>query len=120
MSMEFFIRKNSTLPVLEIDVIKDGTLDYNYNKTQFSSSTIEFSMKNVDTDIYKITNGVCVFSTTDYTVSYQFTKRNTSTVGRYVGEFKIVDSQGIVILPLRDKIFINVIDSFVDGDFCCK
>lgn len=117
--MEFFIRKNATLPYLEVDIIKDGRFDYNFKMTSLSSSTVTFSMKNVDNDIYKVANGVCVYSVENNSIYYQFTKKNTSIIGRYEGEFKINNSQGSNILPLRDKLFVNVIDSFVDPDFCC-
>jgi hypothetical protein len=73
--MEFFIRKNSTLPILEIDLFKDGKLDYNYKDSIFSSSTITFEMKDVDTDFYRITNGTCTYSIEDQTIYYQFTKK---------------------------------------------
>ena len=59
--MEFYIRKNETLPVLDINLIKDGKLDYNYNKTSLTGATITLSMKDVDTGIYKITNGICTY-----------------------------------------------------------
>ncbi len=116
--MEFFIRKKATLPILEVDVIKDGRLDYN-NKLNLSSSTITFSMKDVDTGFYKVTNGTCFYSVENESVYYQFTQRNTSNIGRFEGEFNILTNQGNIILPLRDRLFINVIDSFVDPDFCC-
>ena len=64
--MEFFIRKNATLPIIEVDIIKDGKLDYNYQKTQLSASTIYFSMKDVETGFYRITNGLCTFDTETY------------------------------------------------------
>jgi hypothetical protein len=119
MNMEFFIRKKATLPILEVDIIKDGRLDYNH-KLNLSAGTITFSMRDVDTGFYKVTNGTCYYSTENESVYYQFTKRNTSTIGRYEGEFNITTSQGLVILPLRDRLYINVIDSFVDPEFCCR
>ena len=117
--MEFYIRKNATLPVLDINLIKDGKLDYNYNKTSLTGATITLSMKDVDTGIYKITNGACVYDTTNDTITYQFTKRNTSTLGRYEVEFKVTNSQGTIIIPLREKIFVTILDSFVESEFCC-
>lgn len=117
--MEFFIRKNSTLPILEIDLFKDGKLDYNYKDSIFSSSTITFAMKDVDTDFYRITNGTCTYSIENQTIYYQFTKKNTSKVGRFIGEFTIQTSQGKIILPTDDRLFIDITDSFVDSNFCC-
>jgi hypothetical protein len=40
--------------------------------------------------------------------------------GSYEGEFKIQTQEGIVDLPLSDKIYINVLDSISNSDFCCK
>jgi hypothetical protein len=117
--MEFYIRKNATLPVLDINLIKDGKLDYNYNKTSLTGATITLSMKDVDTGIYKITNGTCTYDSTNHTITYQFTKRNTKYVGRYIAEFKVTTSQGTIILPLRDNIFVTVLESFVNSEFCC-
>lgn len=117
--MEFYIRKKATLPLIEIDLIKDGKLDYNYNKTSFTGVTITLSMRDVETGIYKITNGTCVYDSTNYTITYQFTKRNTSTLGRYEVEFKVTNSQGTIIVPLREKIFVTILDSFVESEFCC-
>jgi len=118
--MEFFIRKNATLPIIEVDIIKDGKLDYNYQKTQLSASTIYFSMKDVETGFYRITNGLCTFDTETYSVYYQFTKKNTRATGRFEGEFKITTSQGTVVLPLRDSLYVTILDSIVNSDFCCS
>ena len=117
--MEFFIRKNATLPILQVDVIKDGKLDYNFKLETLSSSTVTFSMVDVDTNFYKVANALCTYESETNSVYYQFTKRNTKNIGRYEGEFKVTNSQGSVILPLRDRLYVNVIDSFVDPDFCC-
>jgi hypothetical protein len=80
MFMEFFIRKNATLPVLEINLFKDGRLDYNYQNTNLTGATI---------------------------------------TSRYMAEFNITTDQGTITLPLRDKIYVTVLDSFVNSDFCC-
>jgi len=117
--MEFFIRKNSTLPVLEIDLIKDGRIDFNYIKTNLSDAIIYFSMKNVDTEQYKILNGVCVVNQETNSVYYQFTKKNTLRTGRFICEFSFNNSQGVVKLPLRDSLYVTILDSFSDSKFCC-
>jgi hypothetical protein len=118
--MEFNIRKGSTLPFIDVEYIKDGNKDYNYTSTNLSGATIYFYMKTVDTGVYKIAKSISTFDPTNNTIYYQFTKKNTSDVGRYEGEFKIQTQQGIVVLPIYDKIFINVLPSFSDSDFCCK
>jgi hypothetical protein len=117
--MEFNIKQKATLPYLEVNLIKDGKTDFNYVKTNLSASTIYFYMKDVETDVYKIAKGLCNYSVNNNSIYYQFTKRNTSNIGRYEGEFKIYTSQGEITLPLRDKLFINVLSSISNSDFCC-
>jgi hypothetical protein len=117
--MEFNIRKGATLPFIEVNLIKDGRTDYNYVGTNLSGNTIYFYMKNVETGFYKISNSIATFSTTNNSIYYQFTKKNTNTVGRYEGGFKIYSDQGLIDMPLRNKIFINVLESISNVDFCC-
>jgi len=118
--MEFNIRKNSTLPILEVSVIKNGRTDYNYSPEVLSGSTIYFYMKNIDDQTYKVAKGNALYSIDDNSFYYQFTKRNTSTIGRYIGEFKILNDQGLLEIPLNDKLYINILDSFSNSEFCCK
>ena len=118
--MEFNIRKKATLPYLEVNLIKNGRLDFNYIETNLSGSTVYFYMKDVETEVYKIAKGVCVYSTENNSIYYQFTKKNTNYVGRYEGTFKIINSQGEIELPLRETVFINVLDSISNVDFCCS
>jgi hypothetical protein len=118
--MEFNIKQRATLPYLEVNLNKDGRTDFNYVKTNLSGSTIYFYMKDVDTGVFKIAKGLCVYSTDNNSIYYQFNKRNTSTTGRFEGEFKISTSQGEITLPLRDKLFINVLSSISNSDFCCS
>jgi len=117
--MEFNIKKKSTLPYIEVDVIKDGRTDYNFIGTDLTDSTIYFYMKDVETGVYKIAKASATFSSDNNSIYYQFSKKNTGNVGRYEGEFKIETDQGIIDLPLKEKLFINVLDSFSNSDFCC-
>ena len=54
--MEFFIKKNATLPLLKLQVVKDGRSDYNNFMELLETSTIFFSMVNSETGIPKITS----------------------------------------------------------------
>lgn len=117
--MEYFIRKNSTLPILEVNLVKDGRNDFNYINTNLSGNTIYFSMKDYETGIYKVANGICTYSETNNSIYYQFTKKNTKTIGRFEGEFDVYTEQGLIKLPLPDKIYINILDSFSNSEFCC-
>ena len=52
--MEFFIKKNATLPVLKMQVVKDGRAEYQHFMDLLETSTIAFSMVDVATGIPKI------------------------------------------------------------------
>lgn len=117
--MEFNIRKKATLPYLEVDLHKSGRLDYNQKNTNLNNARIYLYMKNVETGIYKIAKGTCVYSQKNDSIYYQFTKKNSSEVGRFEVEFKVTNEQGEITLPLTEKIFVNVLESFSNSDFCC-
>ena len=52
----------------------------------------------------------------EYYIYYQFTPRDTSKVGRFEGQFMVRTPEGVLILPIREKLYINVQDSFVADD----
>ena len=54
--MDFYIRKNSTEPVIKMKVIEDGKNDYGNLHDKLANSSIKFSMRDVSTGIYKILN----------------------------------------------------------------
>jgi len=116
--MDFFIKKNATLPLLVMRIIKDGRSDFHKYFESLSSTTIHFSMKNVDTQKFKIINAVCNTKkysngeTDEYIIYYQFKNRDTNLVGRYEGDFKIQYNDGTIGLPLKDKVYINIVESF--------
>ena len=94
--MEFYIKKNATLPVLKIQVVKDGRSDYNNFMDMIEESAIFFSMINVETGIPKITTKPAGFvekiqiepnASPEYYIYYKFTARDTNKVGRYEGQF---------------------------------
>ncbi len=118
--MEFFVRKNSTLPVVEVSFIKDGRSDYNYYDTLLTSNTIYFSMIDVETGVYKVVNGLASYSEITKSITYQLTKKNTNKVGRYEIEITINNGSENIKLPLPQKLFLNITNSFSDADQCCK
>lgn len=127
--MNFYIKKNSTLPKLTVEVIVDDRNSFGSTHESFSSSTITFNMKDEETEIYKII-GKSVFvkekySTGDsplksYYLETQFTSKETKDIGSFLGEFKITNSNGTEILPIENEIIINIIDSFANPDLCCR
>ena len=123
--MDFFIKKNATLPVLKLQVVKDGRSDYNKFMDMIEESAIFFSMVDVETGIPKISSRPAGFvektfvdlnAGPEYYIYYQFTPRDTNRVGRYAGQFMLRNSDGVLILPIREELFINVQDSFIADD----
>ncbi len=125
--MEFFIKKNATLPLLKMQVVKDGRAGYLELMDTLAISTIYFTMINVETGIPKIVSAPCYITsialplgaTPEYYVYFRFTSRDTNTVGRYQGQFLIKNDEGNLILPIREELYINVQDSFISETGCC-
>jgi hypothetical protein len=51
-----------------------------------------------------------------YYIYYQFQNTDTSKEGRFSGEFILKNSDGVLIVPLGEQLFINVTDSFIIDD----
>jgi hypothetical protein len=123
--MEFFIKKNVTLPVLKLQVVKDGRSDYNRMMDLIEESSIFFSMVDIETGIPKLVTRPAGFvnkvmldpnAEPEYYVYYQFSNKDTNRVGRYEGQFLFITSEGNLILPIREKLYITVQDSFISDD----
>lgn len=125
--MEWFIKRNSTLPVLKMQVVKDGRSDYMRFMESLEVSTIFFTMIDVNTGIPKIVSAPCDIvsitlpegADTEYYIYFKFTKRDTDTPGRYQGQFLIKNIDGDLIVPIREELYINVQDSFISETACC-
>jgi len=125
--MEFFIKKNATLPVLKMQVVKDGRAGYQQLMETLEVSSIYFSMTDTSNGIPKIIDAPCGIvpldlpagSPPEYYIYFQFTERDTNTPGRYQGEFLIKNDEGNLILPIREEVYINVQDSFSSVNPCC-
>ena len=122
--MEFYIKKNSTLPKLQVEVINESRNGYNQLDPNISASTVTFSMSHVENDIFKIANSPATIKVMDdgsgYILSYQFTKKNTNRNGRYKGVFTIINERATYEIPINEDLFIQVSDSFVDTNMCCR
>jgi hypothetical protein len=125
--MEWFIKKGATLPVLKMQVVKDGRAGYLQLNEDLEVSTIFFSMVDVETGIPKIVSAPCYIvplilpegATPEYYIYFQFTERDTNTPGRYQGQFLIKNDEGNLILPIREELYINVQESFISNTPCC-
>ena len=121
--MEFFINKNSTLPVLKMELIQDGRNDFYkfYDKVQ--NANITFTMTDVITGTIKIAKkpatldqvlpANCVAD--EFYITYQFSAKETLMAGRFVGKFEItfLDGSGTLIAPIREELFINILDGSI-------
>lgn len=121
--MEWFIKKNATLPTLKVKVVKDGRSDFEKGNSDMLDSSVYFSMINTETQIPKIsTKSATTVSeinnegNTEYYAYYQFTKRDTNKEGRFSAEFMVINADGIIYLPINDKLYVNIIDSFAIDD----
>ena len=123
--MNFDIKKNATLPVLKLGVIKDGRSDYNNFMRQIEVSSLFFSMIDTETGVPKIMSRPASFvektqidpnAEPEYYIYYQFTNKDTNTVGQFEGQFMIKNDDGVLILPIREKLIINVHESFIADD----
>lgn len=121
--MEFFINKNATLPILKLELIKDGRNDFRNFYELIQNADIYFTMTDVVTGIKRIGKKIastelvtpisCVGE--EYYITYQFTERDTEKAGRYVGQFTIqfLDGTGTLIVPIREELFINVLEGSI-------
>ena len=119
--MEFFINKNSTLPVLKLELIQDGRNDYQHFFELIQNADIFFTMTDVVTGVKKIAKrragtqlvvpqSHCTGE--EYYLTYQFNSKETSQSGRYIATFEIdfLDGTGTLIVPIREELHINVLD----------
>lgn len=122
--MIFNITKNATLPKLKLELIKDGRNDFNKFHDKIQNANITFTMTDIVTGVKRIAcksagieevlpknNCICE----EYYLVYQFTSKETSVGGRYVGSFEIdfLDGSGTLIVPIREELFINVIEGSI-------
>lgn len=123
--MDFFIKRNATLPVLKLQVVKDGRSDYHSFMKTIELSAIFFSMIDTETGVPKISSRPAGFvektfldpnAEPEYYIYYQFTSKDTNRVGRYEGQFMLRNDDGVLILPIREKLFINIQESFIADD----
>ena len=125
--MEFYIKKNATLPVLKMQVVKDGRSGYLQLMQDLEVSTIFFTMIEVETGIPKIVSAPAEIvnlilpegTDPEYYIYFKFTARDTNSPGRYQGQFLIKNDEGNLILPIREELYINVQDSFISETACC-
>jgi len=119
--MEFFINKGATLNVLKLELIQDGRNDFHKFYELIQNADIFFTMTDVITGVKRIAkkraSTQLVTPQSDctgeeYYLTYQFTTKETSQAGRYIGQFEIdfLDGTGTLIAPIREGLYVNVLD----------
>lgn len=123
--MNFFIRKNSTLPVLKVQLYKDTRNNFREFANDLTGATITFSMADEITGTQVIVDQPAYLEENvgypgEYFIVYQFSKKETKRTGGYIGQFKVKNQYGEIIVPVREILQINITDSFATNDACCK
>ncbi len=117
--MEFFIKQNSSLPILKMDVVKDGrTSSSSKFYSILDNATLRFSMICEDDGIQKIfmKNAYLtekerrnIDSPREYYIYYKWMVRDTNKKGRFLGQFSIILENGELISPISENLYINII-----------
>lgn len=129
MAQNFFIRRNSNLPILKLKVINDGRNTYRSIYDRLENAAITFSMTD-DKGNYKIFNKQGLLLPVDkeicqedgeYYLGYEFDLRDTNTAGTFKAEFKVdfFDDGNSLIVPIREDLYVNVLDSFTKSKIVC-
>lgn len=123
---EFYIKQYSQLPQLRMELIEDGRHDFWKFHDCVQNADITFTMKNVNTGLYKILNSPCYIKlkenngcTEQYVICYDWKKRDTVEKGLYEGTFDIMFGDdiksdvttypsGLQRMPIREKLMIKI------------
>lgn len=129
MTQEFYINKGSVLPVLRMELINDGRFDYMKSDIigkALQDAEVTFTMKNVDTDILKISNAKCNILLAEqtgceekYVIEYKWKEKDTREEGVFKGQFTIdfngnISEEGVVfpegrlIMPISEDLIIYI------------
>jgi len=121
---DFFIKKDSTLPVLKYPLSQHTLEQYDITPDMLENVAVTFSMVEADTGLFRIANvaGDLVVNNDrpeypdelTYTLTYNFKLPQTRKTGRFLGEFKVDflgENCGKITLPTQNKINIQISDS---------
>lgn len=125
----FFIKKDSTLPVLKYPLIQKVREKYDITDDMLENVAVTFSMVDISNGVYRIANVPANLvinrnrpefpDEVEYTLTYRFKLKDTAKTGRFAGEFVIdfipsgnVGGCGKMKLPLNGQINIIITDSF--------
>lgn len=120
----FFIKKDSTLPVLKYPLTQHAMEQYDITPDMLENVAVTFSMIEADTGIYRVANVAANLVVNNdrpeypdevqYTLMYRFKLPQTRKAGRFLGEFKVDflgENCGKITLPTQNQINIQISDS---------
>ena len=117
--MEFFIKQNTTLPIVKMDVVFDGRTDAGEEfYSLIDNATLRFSMINEESGIPKVSMKQAYIVAKDkrtpdspweYYIYYKWGAKDTNKKGRFLGQFLVVLESGELISPIRENLYINII-----------
>lgn len=120
--MDFIINKNSTLPIMKLDVIQDGRNDMSKIYELIQNSNVYFSMSELETGVKVIGKKAALIlpkesacGNDEYYIGYKFSEKETKKPGVYVGTFTIefLDGSGTLIVPIREELYIHILDGSI-------
>ncbi len=102
--------------------VNDGRGSYKDFTDLLEVSSIYFTMVNIENGIPKISSqpaylvplDLPIGSEPEYYIYYEFKANEINRKGRYKGEFLIKHDTDNLILPLREELFINIVESVID------
>lgn len=123
--MDFYIRQNSVLPILRMELIEDGRHDYNKFHELIQNSTITFTMVNKETGVTKVAKAPAYLKLREdagcvdqYVICFNWRKHDTKEAGNYIGYFDIDFGEvkndnyeypkGNLIMPIRETLNITI------------
>jgi hypothetical protein len=129
MAQHFFIKKDSTLPIIKMKVINDGRFDYKKIFDRLENAAVTFSMVD-EKGIPRVYNQQGLLIPVDkiscpedeeFYIGYQFKAKDTKKVGCYKAEFKLdfLDDGASLITPIREDLYVNVVDSITQTEIVC-
>lgn len=117
--MNFFIKQNSTLPFLTMEVVENGVNSHKKFYEDIQNADITFFMEEIGSCIpYLQCAECCLISDNECEschekiyVQYKWKNGDTNKKGNYRGwfEFYFIDSQETLIVPIKEELFIKII-----------
>ena len=105
---EFYIKKDSVLPILSMELIFDGRHTYNKFHDAIQAADITFTMTNIDNGVIKIANAPCYIKlkentncVDEYLICYNWKKRDTKEKGMYEDLYVRICNSGSRYLPFN-------------------